>query len=164
MIAYLLIDRTFFFFNSLGSALKIASIYLTITLGLLMDCPGVSSNTYGMLLLGHLWRANDETARRCLPDVTGSGLMSPSIMVLSTSKYENTEAAIQRCSLCEGFALKICSKFTGEHICRSMISISNFIEITLRHGWSPVNLLRIFRTLFLKNISGQLLPRIIVLL
>ena len=63
-----------------------------------MDCPGLSSNTYGMLLLGHLWRANDETARRCLSDVTGAGLMSPSIMVLSTSKYENTEAAVQRCS------------------------------------------------------------------
>ena len=66
-----------------------ASIYVTITLGLLIDCPGVSSNTYGMILLGHLWRANDETVRRCLSDVTGSGLMSPSIMVLSASKYEN---------------------------------------------------------------------------
>ena len=33
--------------------------------------------------------------------------------------------------------LKICSKFTGEHPCRSVISIkllSNFIEITLRHA------------------------------
>ena len=48
--------------------------------------------------------------------------------------------------------LKICSKFTGEHPCRSAISIkllSNFIEITLRHGRSPVILLHIFRTLFL---------------
>ena len=47
--------------------------------------------------------------------------------------------------------LKICSKFTGEHPCR------NFIEITLRHGCSPVNLLHIFRTPFFKNISGWLL-------
>ena len=45
--------------------------------------------------------------------------------------------------------LKICSKFTGEHPCRSAISIklqSNFVEITLWHECSPVNLLHIFRT------------------
>ena len=51
---------------------------------------------------------------------------------------------------------KICSKFTGKHPCRSGISIklqSNFIEITLRHACSPVNLLHIFRTLFPKNTS-----------
>ena len=56
--------------------------------------------------------------------------------------------------------LKICSKFTGEHPRRSAISIKllcNFIEITLRHGCSPVNLLHIFRTPFLKNTSGWLL-------
>ena len=56
--------------------------------------------------------------------------------------------------------LKICNKFTGEHTCRSVISIKllcNFIEITLRHGCSPVNLLHIFRTAFLKNTSGRLL-------
>ena len=48
--------------------------------------------------------------------------------------------------------LKICSKFTGEHACRSVISIkvqSNFIEITLRHMCSPVNLLHIH--LFLRT-------------
>ena len=53
--------------------------------------------------------------------------------------------------------LKICSKFTGERPCRGAISIklqSNFIEIVLRHGCSPVNLLHIFRNLFLKNTSG----------
>ena len=50
--------------------------------------------------------------------------------------------------------LKICSKFTGEHPCRSVILIklqSNFIEITLRHGCPPVNLLHIFRTPFPEN-------------
>ena len=31
---------------------------------------------------------------------------------------------------------------------------SNFIEITLRHGCPPVNLLYIFKTLFPKNTSG----------
>ena len=53
--------------------------------------------------------------------------------------------------------LKICSKFTGEHPCRSAISISNFIEIALRHGCSPVNLLHIFRTCFPRNTSVWLL-------
>ena len=48
-------------------------------------------------------------------------------------------------------ALKICSKFTGEHPCWN-----NFIEITLRHGCS-VNVLHIFRTPFPKNTSGKLL-------
>ena len=55
--------------------------------------------------------------------------------------------------------LKICSKLTGEHPCRSVISIrlqSNYIEITLWHGGSPVNLLHIFWTPFLKNTSGRL--------
>ena len=59
--------------------------------------------------------------------------------------------------------LKICSKFTGEHTYPSVISIKllcNFIEIALRHGCSPVNLLHIFRTPFLKNSSGGLLLNI----
>ena len=56
--------------------------------------------------------------------------------------------------------LRICSKFAEEHPCRSVISVnlqSNFIEITLWHGFSPVNLLHIFRTPFSKNTSGGLL-------
>ena len=51
--------------------------------------------------------------------------------------------------------LKICSKITGEHPCRSAISIKmqrNFIEITLRHGCSPVN------SPFARTTSGGLLP------
>ena len=55
-------------------------------------------------------------------------------------------------------APKICSKFTGEHPCRSAISIKllcSFIEIAFWHGCSPVNLLHIFRTQ--KNPSGWLL-------
>ena len=35
--------------------------------------------------------------------------------------------------------------------------LSNLIEIALRHGCSPVNLLHIFSTPFLKNTSGWLL-------
>ena len=50
-------------------------------------------------------------------------------------------------------------QITGENPCRNAISrklIFNFIEIALRHGCSPVNLLHIFRTPFLKNTSGWL--------
>ena len=60
--------------------------------------------------------------------------------------------------------LKICSKFTAEHPCPSVISIKllcNFIEIALRHRCSPVNLLHIFRTPFPWNTSGRLLLNIL---
>ena len=63
--------------------------------------------------------------------------------------------------------LKMCSKFTGEQPCRSVISIKllcNFIEITLRHDCSPVNLLHTFRTRFRKDISGWLLLIILILI
>ena len=56
--------------------------------------------------------------------------------------------------------LKICSKFIGEHPCQSAISISlqsSFFEIALRHGYSPVNLLRVLRIPFPKNTYGRLL-------
>ena len=56
--------------------------------------------------------------------------------------------------------LKICRKFTGEHPCGSVISIKSlcsFIEIALLYGCLPVNLLHIFRALFLKNTTGGLL-------
>ena len=53
--------------------------------------------------------------------------------------------------------LKICSKFTGENPCRGAISLkllSSFIEIARRHGCFPVNLLHIFRTLFLLVVAS----------
>ena len=56
--------------------------------------------------------------------------------------------------------LKICNKFTGKHSCRNPISIKllfSFIEIALRHVYSPVNLLHFFVTPFSKNTSGRLL-------
>ena len=37
------------------------------------------------------------------------------------------------------------------------MSKSEFIEITLRHGYSPMNLLHTFRTPFTKNTSERLL-------
>ena len=56
--------------------------------------------------------------------------------------------------------LKICSKFTGEHPCRIVISIklqSVFNEVTLQYVCSTVNLLLKFRAPFYKNIYGGLL-------
>ena len=56
-------------------------------------------------------------------------------------------------------ALKICSKFTGEHPWQSVIStkfLCKFIELTLKHGHSRVSLLHINRTPFPKNTSGRL--------
>ena len=47
--------------------------------------------------------------------------------------------------------VRIYSKFTGE---------CNFIEITLRHGCSPVDLLHVFRIPFLKSTSGRHLLKI----
>ena len=61
--------------------------------------------------------------------------------------------------------LKVCSKFTGKHPCRSAISItlqSNFIEITLRHGV----LLQIYcifsEHLFLKTILSGCFCRLLI--
>ena len=73
----------------------------------------------------------------------------------------STELALFRSSLSEMFlgkgVLKIYSKFTGEHPCRS-----NFIEIAFRHRCSPVNLLHNFRTPFYKNTSGWLLLKVLL--
>ena len=50
--------------------------------------------------------------------------------------------------------LKICSKFTGEHRCRSVISIKllcNFIEIVFQYGCSLANFLHILEHLFIRT-------------
>ena len=56
--------------------------------------------------------------------------------------------------------LKICRKFTEEHPCRSVISIilQSTLQLSRNHtskGYSPVNLLCIFRAPFPKNTSGK---------
>ena len=55
-------------------------------------------------------------------------------------------------------ALEICSKFTGEHQCRSVILIK--FQSTLRYRCSPVNVLRIFKIAFPKNTPGRLLLKL----
>ena len=77
-------------------------------------------------------------------------------MNMDPTKYRSSPPEV---FLGEG-VLKIWRNDTVEQPCWSAISIklqSNFIEITLRHGCSPVNLLHIFRTAFPKNTSEQLL-------
>ena len=59
----------------------------------------------------------------------------------------------------KGF-LKIYSKITGKRPFQSASSVKllcNFIEMTLWHGCSTVNLLHIFRTTFPKNTSEGIL-------
>ena len=73
---------------------------------------------YQKFMMALLQENNKHLDRRCL---TGSYRSGPPEL-----------------SLGKGFR-RTCSKFTGEHPCRSVISIklqSNFIEITLWHGCS----------------------------
>ena len=66
----------------------------------------------------------------------------PSIRVLKKRYSENMQQIYRR------------------HLNQSEISVKllcSFIEITLRHGCSPVNLLHIFKTPSHKNTSGGLL-------
>ena len=56
-----------------------------------------------------------------------------------------------------GVLRKRCSENMQQIYRRRPMPKSDFIEITLRHGCSPINLLHISRTTFLKNSSGWLL-------
>ena len=81
-------------------------------------------------------------------------LLTPSVSAWCHDTSTSVRSSPPEVFLDKGVPKK-CSKFTGEHPCRSEISIKllcNFIEITLRHGCSPVNLLHIFRKPFYKNI------------
>ena len=81
------------------------------------------------------------------------------IHLLNELMFNRPETGLSEVFLDKG-VLKICWKFTGEHPCRTVISIklqSNFVEITLWHGGSPVNLLHIFRISVPRNTSRGLL-------
>ena len=80
--------------------------------------------------------------------------------LLKKSLHQNRYRSIPREQFLRNVILSMCSKFTGEHPFRSVILIklqSNFIEIALWHGCSPVNLLYIFGTPFSKSTSRGLL-------
>ena len=73
-------------------------------------------------------------------------------------KTRFSEALIQRCF--RKRFLKMCNK---DHPCRRVISLkleSNFIEITLLHEFSPVNLLHICCKDFLTNVIILLIFKI----
>ena len=69
----------------------------------------------------------------------------------SNSKDCRSFSCVTNWQIC--YPLKKCSIFTRKHPWQS----KNFIEITLWHGCSAVNLLHIFRTPFPKNTSNRLL-------
>ena len=59
--------------------------------------------------------------------------------------------------------LKLCNRFIGEHLCRSVISIklqNNVIGITLLHGCSPVHTLGILKTPGPKKAYGGLVLKL----
>ena len=67
-----------------------------------------------------------------------------------------SEAATQRCS-----QEKVFWKYAANLLENTHAEVRfHFIEISLRHGCSPVNLLHIFRTTFTKNTSWWLLLNI----
>ena len=80
--------------------------------------------------------------------------------ILNISNMKQQLVYIKKFSIILIESIVVSNKFTGEHPCRNAISIklqSNFIEIALRHGYSPVNLRHIFGAIFPKNTSGWLL-------
>ena len=82
----------------------------------------------------------------------GNGLRHERFKGLITSFI--SEAAIQRCSYKKVFRKYAANLQKNIHV---ELWVSNFIEIALQHGCFPVNLLHIFKTLFLKNTSEWLL-------
>ena len=56
--------------------------------------------------------------------------------------------------------LKTCSKLTRKHPCQSvmLMKLLSIIEITLRHGCSPVDFLHIFGKAFSSNTYESLIP------
>ena len=74
-----------------------------------------------------------------------NGCFYKNIQIITFRRKQLTEV------LYKETALKNFLIFTGTDFCWSLF------EITLRYGCSPVYLLHIFRTPFLKNISGRLL-------
>ena len=88
-------------------------------------------------------------------------------MILSISKFQRVISNIQN-QPSISVLIKRCSKNMQQIYWRTPMPkrdfnkvASNFIEITSRHGCSPVNLVHIFRMPFPKNTSGGLLLNII---
>ena len=77
--------------------------------------------------------------------------LTNSVTFIKNRSSHHPEAFLGKC------VLKIYRKCTGEYPWRSAISIKllcSFIEMTLWHGCSLVNLLHIFRNLFIRTALG----------
>ena len=81
-------------------------------------------------------------------EITGKKSVVMVIFIVFPKKkgFRNIRSSRSEVFLGKG-VLKICSEFSGENPKFQ----SNFSEITLRQGCSPVNLLHIFRRSFYKN-------------
>ena len=98
----------------------------------------------------HIWRVNNSPDKKVFS------------RFVKLKMYRSSRPEV---FLVKAGVLEISCKFTGEHPCRSVISIKllwNFIEIVLRHGCSAVYLLHIFRTPFPKTTSGWLLLNVLL--
>ena len=91
-------------------------------------------------------------------------VQDPDRAVLNISMYEITdcekgfyEKGLHLSLLCKISCCAYCLSSFNKNINEYSFLRSNFIEITHRHGCSPVNLMHIFRTPFPKNTSGRLL-------
>ena len=131
-----------------------------------LHCPTVSPEKKKMFLLTPLEAINRRTSWVCIfyhksiLSLDLFGILLNNNVVLFSHQQQNFFGSSRPEVFLQKGVLKIWSKFTGEHPCRSATSIKSFckfIEIALRHGCSPENLLHIFRTTFPKNTSGRLL-------
>ena len=71
--------------------------------------------------------------------------------------YSNSIQSIRHIIKSKPYRSSYPKVFLGKGVLKIYVLKSNFIEITLQHGCSSVNLLHVFRTAFLKNTSGQLI-------
>ena len=126
------------------------------------------SEKYSILAVSYLFTRKTSTSCEISSNLVKTVLylkpVSLRVLVFLAESELVNDNCIARSSPPQAFlqkvVLKICSKFTGEQPCRSVISIklqSNFIEITLRHVCYTVNLLHVFGTPFYKNTYGGLL-------
>ena len=89
--------------------------------------------------------------RSNLENKTNQKLKRERKLINITEKYSITNRSSRPEVFLGKGILKICSKFTGEHSCRSVIPIqlqSNFMEIALQHGCSPVKFVAHFQNTF----------------
>ena len=119
---------------------------------------------------GKEWREITEMYRKKKKDRSIGNIGEEQNIVEEQKKIEEKRRQQKKTKAKGKSVMRIHNKFIGEHPCRSAISIKllkfkfiDFIELTLRHGFSPVNLMQIFKTPFLKNTSGRLLLKIVEL-